>query len=423
MKITEYSKEQLEALERELAAQYEEFAARGLTLDMSRGKPGPNQLDLTNGLLTALDETNLDCEVGDPRNYGALEGIPEIRQLFAELYDIPADSIIVGGNSSLNIMYDSMQRIVNFVTMCHEPWGRVEGRKWICPVPGYDRHFAITELFGFEMINVPLLEDGPDMDMVEELVKDEKVKGIWCVPLYSNPDGTCYSDETVRRLVSMECAAPDFRIFWDNAYGVHHLYEEKKLLNVIDACIEAGHPDRVLYFCSTSKITFPGAGVSIMAACPEAKAEILKLLGVQTIGFDKLNQLRHVRYFGNADGVRAHMKQLAAELIPKFDIVLNTLERELGGTGLLSWKKPAGGYFVAVDTLPGCAKQTVELAAKAGVKLTGAGATYPYKKDPRDSNIRIAPTYPSQEELQEAVDLFCICVKLAGVRKLLQERS
>ncbi|MBQ1331940.1 MAG: aminotransferase class I/II-fold pyridoxal phosphate-dependent enzyme [Lachnospiraceae bacterium] len=422
MKITEYSKEQLEALEKELSAQYGEFAAKGLSLDMSRGKPGPTQLDLTNGLFTAVDETNFTCEIGDPRNYGALEGIPEIRRLFSEVYDIPAENIIVGGNSSLNIMYDSMQRIMAFGTLGSRPWSQVEGRKWICPVPGYDRHFAITELFGFEMIPVPLLEDGPNMDMVEELVKDEKVKGIWCVPLYSNPDGTCYSDETVRRLVSMDCAAEDFRIFWDNAYGIHHLYEEKKLLNVIDACIEAGHPNRVLYFASTSKVTFPGAGVSIMAASREAKAEIMKLMSVQTISFDKINQLRHARFFGNADGVRKHMKDLAAQLIPKFDIVLNTLDRELAGTGLLKWKRPAGGYFVSVDTLPGCAKETVRLAAKAGVKMTGAGATYPYGKDPMDTNIRIAPTYPSTEELQQAMDLFCVCVKLAGVRKLLEEQ-
>ena len=320
------------------------------------------------------------------------------------------------------MMYDSVVRLYIFGTHGHTPWGKLPKIKFLCPSPGYDRHFGICEDLGIEMITIPMLEDGPDMDMVEKLAaEDELIKGIWCVPLYSNPQGICYSDKVVERLASMK-AAPDFRIFWDNAYGVHHIYSEEKVADIFTACEKAGNPDRPFYFFSTSKITFPGAGVALLASSVSNVAEIKKHMSIQTIGPDKLNQLRTIRYLKNAEGVREHMRKLAAELRPKFDIVLNTLQRELAGTGLATWTKPKGGYFIAIDTLDNCAKETVALAKKAGVVLTGAGATFPYKRDPRDRNIRIAPTYPTVDELQKAIELFCVCVKLAGVNKLLESK-
>ena len=388
---------------------------------MSRGKPAGTQLDLTNGVLDALDNYKT-ADGTDARNYGLLDGIPEAKALFSELLNIPKEKLIIGGNSSLNMMYDSVVRLYIFGTHGHTPWGKLPKIKFLCPSPGYDRHFGICEDLGIEMITIPMLEDGPDMDMVEKLAaEDDLVKGIWCVPLYSNPQGICYSDKVVERLASMK-AAPDFRIFWDNAYGVHHIYSEEKVADIFEACEKAGNPDRPIYFFSTSKITFPGAGVALLASSVSNIAEIKKHMSIQTIGPDKLNQLRTIRYLKNAEGVREHMKKLAAELRPKFDIVLNTLQRELGGTGLATWTKPKGGYFIAIDTLDNCAKETVDLAKKAGVVLTGAGATFPYKRDPRDRNIRIAPTYPTVGELQKAIELFCVCVKLAGVNKLLESR-
>lgn len=422
MKITEYGRKELEVLEKELRARYEEFAGLGLKLDMSRGKPSPEQLDQVSGLLDVLDSHDYKTEAGvDTRNYGVLDGIPEMKKIFADLTGIPADQIVVGGNSSLTLMFDAMMRLMVFGTEGKAPWKEQGKLKWLCPSPGYDRHFGVTELMGFEMIPVPMTENGPDMEVVERLVaEDPSVKGIWCVPLYSNPQGICYSDETVDRLASMKTTAEDFRIFWDNAYGVHHIYGETKLKDILTACKEAGNENRVLYFFSTSKITFPGAGVSMIASSPANVAEIRKAMTIQTIGSDKVNQLRHARYFGNADNVKKHMAMMADSLRPKFDMVLNTLEEELGGTGLAFWCNPKGGYFVSVDTLPGCAKRTVALAKEAGVVMTGAGATYPYKKDPEDKNIRIAPTYPSLEELDKAIHLFCLCVKLAGVEKLLE---
>ncbi len=418
---TTLSKEQLQACKAELEEEYAGYVKQNLKLDMSRGKPAGTQLDLTNGVLDALDNYKT-ADGTDARNYGLLDGIPEAKALFSELLNIPKEKLIIGGNSSLNMMYDSVVRLYIFGTHGHTPWDKLPKIKFLCPSPGYDRHFGICEDLGIEMITIPMLEDGPDMDMVEKLAaEDDLVKGIWCVPLYSNPQGICYSDKVVERLASMK-AAPDFRIFWDNAYGVHHIYSEEKVADIFEACEKAGNPDRPIYFFSTSKITFPGAGVALLASSVSNIAEIKKHMSIQTIGPDKLNQLRTIRYLKNAEGVREHMKKLAAELRPKFDIVLNTLQRELGGTGLATWTKPKGGYFIAIDTLDNCAKETVDLAKKAGVVLTGAGATFPYKRDPRDRNIRIAPTYPTVGELQKAIELFCVCVKLAGVNKLLESR-
>ena len=420
--ISKCSRAELQECKAELDRRYAGYVAENLKLDMSRGKPSGSQLDLTNPVLNKL-ENYITCDGIDARNYGGLEGIPEARRLFSDLLGIDVDKIIVGGNSSLNLMYDAMMRLYVFGTGGHTPWRKLPAVKFLCPSPGYDRHFLVCEDLGIEMIPVPMTENGPDMDMVEKLVaEDDAIKGIWCVPLYSNPQGVCYSDETVDRLAAMKTAAPDFRIFWDNAYGVHHIYRECKLKDIFGACEAAGNPNRVLYFFSTSKITFPGAGVALVASSAENLKEIRKHMSVQTIGHDKLNQLRTVRYLKDAEGVRRHMRLLADELRPKFDIVLNTLERELTGTGLACWTKPLGGYFVSVDVPDGCAKAVVALAQQAGVKLTGAGAAFPYKKDPRDRNIRIAPTYPTCEELQKAMELFCVCVKLAGVNKLLESK-
>ncbi len=425
--ITAYTREELQELEKKLAEEYAVWKEKGLSLNMARGKPAAAQLDLSSEMLTGgLDSWKTEDGL-DARNYGVLDGIPECRRLFGDLLGIPADQIIIGGNSSLNMMYDMMARLCLFGTQGEKPWKfwEYEGKpvKFLCPSPGYDRHFAICEALGIEMIPVRLTEDGPDMDEVERLAaSDERIKGIWCVPLHSNPQGVCYSDETVERLALMKTAAADFRIFWDNAYGVHHIYEEVKLKDILEACRKAGNENRVYYFFSTSKITFPGAGVALVASGLGNIAEIKREMSAQTIGHDKLNQLRHVQYFKNAEGVREHMRALAGELRPKFDIVLEKLEEHLDGTGLMTWSRPKGGYFVSVDTLPGCAGETVRLAREAGVTLTGAGATYPYGKDPKDSNIRIAPSFPVPEELEQAMDLFCLCVKLAGVRKLLNEK-
>ncbi len=420
MAVRAYSKVKLLALKEDLEKHYAEYQARNLKLDMSRGKPASTQLDLTNGILFTLSKYITEDGV-DARNYGGLDGIPEAKKLFSGLLNIPMEKIIIGGNSSLNLMYDAIVRFMLFGTGGNTPWTKLDKVKFLCPSPGYDRHFGICEDLGIEMITIPMTKTGPDMDLVEKLVaEDASIKGIWCVPLYSNPQGICYSDETVDRLASMKTAAPDFRIMWDNAYGVHHIYKENKVKDIFAACENAGNPDRVFYFFSTSKITFPGAGVALVASSPNNIAEIKKHMGMQTIGHDKLNELRTVNYLKNPEGVREHMEKLAAELRPKFDIVLQTLDRELSGTGLAEWTIPEGGYFVAIDTIPGAAKATVELAKNAGVKLTNAGATFPYGKDPQDSNIRIAPTYPAYEDLKTAIELFCICVKLAGVNKLLE---
>ncbi len=414
--------ERLRELQKDLEHRYREYCARNLKLDMSRGKPSGSQLDLTNGILDRLDGYMVEGGI-DARNYGCLEGIHEARKLFSDLLGIPRERLMIGGNSSLNMMYDTIVRHWVFGTHGHTPWGRLPKVKFLCPCPGYDRHFAICEDLGIEMIPVPMTENGPDMDLVERLAtSDDAIKGIWCVPLYSNPQGVCYSDETVDRLAAMK-AAPDFRIFWDNAYGVHHIYEERQLKDIFASADAAGNPERVYYFFSTSKITFPGAGVALLATGPENFAELKHHMSIQTIGPDKLNQLRTVRYLKSAEGVREHMRVLARELRPKFDLVLGTLERELGGSGLASWMAPKGGYFISLDTIPGCAKAVIDLAREAGVKLTGPGAAFPLHHDPQDRNIRIAPSYPPLDELKTAIELFCICVKLAGVRRLLAGKT
>ena len=428
-RYADMSKAELETELAAVRARYDEMAARGLSLNMARGKPSTAQLELSLPMLDVLDATaDLAAEDGtDCRNYGVLDGIPEAKRLMAALLDDEPENVIVLGNASLTAMYDAMVRYILFGALGDAPWGQLGEVAWLCPVPGYDRHFAICEALGIRMIPVPMDEHGPDMDEVERLVaEDASIKGIWCVPKYSNPTGITYSDEVVRRLAAMDTAAPDFRIFWDNAYAVHHFSadaaEQDTVLDIATACREAGNPDRYLKFGSTSKITFPGAGVAAVAASPANIAEIKRHMSAQAIGHDKLNQLRHVKYFKDADGIRAHMKKLGEALRPKFDMVLNTLETELGGTGLASWVSPKGGYFVALDTLPGCAKRTVALAKEAGVTMTGAGATWPYGKDPKDSNIRIAPTFPTLDELDKAIHLFCLCVKLAGVEKVLEEK-
>lgn len=419
--FAEMSKEELEQAKEAADKDYEELKSRNLSLDMSRGKPAPSQIDHANGMLKEMTDYHTKSGM-DVRNYGVLDGIPEMKELFSELLDIPAGQLIVGGNASLNLMFDAVMRLFVFGTMGEKPWGRLDEVKFLCPSPGYDRHFTICETLGIKMIPVPMTKEGPDMDMVEELVgSDTSIKGIWCVPKYSNPQGICYSDETVDRLASMKTAAKDFKIFWDNAYGVHPVFEDVKVKNIIDACEEAGTKNRPYYFFSTSKITFPGAGVSLIASSDENIKEIKKVMGAQTIGYDKVNQLRHVQFFKNAEGLRAHMQVLADCMKPKFETVLKYLNRELEGTGLASWEEPKGGYFVSVDVYPGCAKEVVRLAKEAGVVLTGAGATYPYKKDPEDSNLRIAPTYPTVEELEQAMELFCVCVKKAALHKLVKE--
>lgn len=423
----ELSKEELLTLKEELNKEYEEVKAKGLKLDMSRGKPAASQLDMEMEFMDVLNsksvlktEALVDC-----RNYGILDGIPEARKLMGDMLGVPADNVIVCGNASLTIMYDTIARSMMFGVMGGTPWCKLDKVKFLCPVPGYDRHFAITEQFGIEMINVPMTQTGPDMDLVEKLVsEDESIKGIWCVPKYSNPQGITYSDETVKRFAALKPAAKDFRIFWDNAYVIHDLYDDKSdtLLEILGECEKAGNPDMVYEFCSTSKVTFPGGGISAVASSKANLEYFRKTMTIQTIGYDKINQLRHVRYFKDISGMKAHMKKHAAIMRPKFEAVLEVLDRELSGLEIGSWVKPNGGYFISFDALPGCAKEIVGKCKEAGVTLTGAGATYPYKKDPEDSNIRLAPTFPTSEELAMATDLFVLCVKLVSVDKLLEEK-
>ena len=422
----ELSREELEALEEKLQKEYDAFKERGLKLDMSRGKPSKEQLDLSMGMMDVLSSgVNLVGEEGvDCRNYGVLDGLKEAQELLGAISEVSADKIIIYGNSSLNVMYDTVSRAMTHGVMGSTPWCKLDKVKFLCPVPGYDRHFAITEYFGIEMINVPMTPTGPDMDMVEKLVsEDEAIKGIWCVPKYSNPQGISYSDETVRRFAALKPAAKDFRIYWDNAYSVHHLYDDDQdvILEILDECEKAGNPDMVYKFTSTSKISFPGSGIAAIATSKNNIEEIKKQLAIQTIGHDKVNQLRHVLFFKNLDGVVEHMRKHAAILRPKFEAVISTLETELGGLGIGSWVKPKGGYFISFDAMDGCAKAIVAKAKEAGVVMTGAGATYPYGKDPKDSNIRIAPSFPSAEELKLAAELFVLCVKLVSVQKLLGE--
>lgn len=422
----EMSREELLALKEQLEAAYEEEKGKGLKLDMSRGKPGFSQLDLS---LPMMDVINSDSDMrtmlgNDTRNYGDLDGIGECRRLMADMMSVAKDNVVVCGNSSLNIMYDTVSTSMTHGVNGSTPWCKLDKVKFLCPVPGYDRHFRITEFFGIEMIAIPMDENGPDMDMVEQYVNnDSAVKGIWCVPKYSNPTGISYSDEVVKRFANLKPAAEDFRIYWDNAYCIHHLYEDKQdeILNILEECEKAGNPDMVYIFASTSKVTFPGSGVAAIASSLENVKFIERQMTVQTIGHDKINQLRHARYFKDIEGMKAHMKKHADLMRPKFEAVLAVLEEELGGLGIGTWNKPNGGYFISFDAMEGCAKAIVAKCKEAGVVLTGAGATYPYGKDPKDSNIRIAPSFPTPEEMAMATNLFVLCVKLVSVEKLLNE--
>ncbi|SEF51681.1 Alanine-glyoxylate amino-transferase [Butyrivibrio sp. Su6] len=425
-KYSEMTKQELMQEKEALKAQYKKYQGMGLNLNMARGKPCREQLDLSMGMMDTLNsDADLSCEDGtDCRNYGVLDGIHEAKVLIGAMMENKPENIIIYGNSSLNVMYDTVSRAYTHGIMGNTPWCKLDKVKFLCPVPGYDRHFAITEYFGIEMIPVQMTPTGPDMDEVERLVKDdESIKGIWCVPKYSNPQGYSYSDETVRRFARLRPAARDFRIFWDNAYGVHHLYDGSQdyLIEILEECKKAGSPDLVYKFSSTSKITFPGSGIAAIATSLNNLEEIKAQLNYQTIGHDKVNQLRHVRFFGDLAGIKAHMKKHAAIIRPKFEAVLETLERDLEPVGIGSWTKPKGGYFISFDAPDGCAKAIVDKAKKAGVTMTKAGATYPYGKDPHDSNIRIAPTFPSLTDLKLAMDIFTVCVRLVAIDKLLEE--
>ena len=405
-KYSELSKTELVELEQKLFLQYEDMKARGLSLNMARGLPSAEQLDMEADFFGILypDSTFISEEGKDCRNYGELTGIHEARVLMGDMMEIPSENVIVFGNSSLNVMYDTVSRAYTHGIMGNTPWCKLDKIKWLCPVPGYDRHFGITEYFGFEMIPVPTSPTGPDMDMIERLVaSDPAIKGIWCVPKYSNPTGYSYSDETVRRFARLKPAAPDFRIFWDNAYGMHHLYDDKQdyLIEILAECKRAGNPDLVYKFASTSKITFPGSGIAAMATSPNNMEDILSTLKHQTIGHDKVNQLRHVRFFKDIHGMTEHMRKHAAILRPKFEMVESILDKELSGLDIGTWTKPLGGYFISFDTMEGCAKSVVSHCKKAGVAMTAAGATWPYGKDPHDTNIRIAPSYPPLEDLKK----------------------
>ena len=427
MGYLDLSKQELEKEYGNLVKRFEEIKGMGLNLNMARGKPGKEQLDLSLPMLDTINsksdfigEDKMDC-----RNYGLLNGITECRKLFADILGVDAENVIVGGSSSLNMMFDTISCFMTApaVEGC-KPWYEVKNRKFLCPVPGYDRHFKITEHFGIEMINIPMTQDGPDMDLVAQYVEnDPSVKGIWCVPKYSNPQGITYSDETVHRFATLNPAAEDFRIFWDNAYGIHHLYEDKQdyLIEILMECKKEGHPDMVYKFGSTSKISFPGSGIAAIAASDNNLKEIRQMMSIQTIGHDKLNQLRHVRYFKDIHGMVEHMKKHADILRPKFETVLNVLETELGGLEIGSWIAPRGGYFISFDSMEGCAKAIVAKAKEAGLIMTGAGATFPYGKDPKDSNIRIAPSFPTPEELAVAAQVFVLSVKLVSIDKLLSE--
>ncbi len=423
----EYSVEQLRSLQAELSQQYSDAKSADLKLDLTRGKPCREQLDLSNELSTVLSDHNYISVDGiDVRNYGCPEGLAEMRALFAELLGTDRQNIIAAGNSSLNLMYDTLARAMLFaVPGADRPWSKAEKIRFICPVPGYDRHFFLTASFGIEMINVPMLPTGPDMDQVEALVaSDPSIKGMWLVPVYSNPDGITTSPETCRRLAAMKTAAPDFRLFWDNAYFVHHLYPENKesVPDIIDLCAENGHPDRVFEFASASKITFAGAGVACLASSQNNLAWVRRHMAIQSIGPDKVNQLRHVRFLKNKAGVEAIMAKHALILRPKFETALKILDQQLNGTGTCCFNHPRGGYFISLFVTPGTANEVVKLAAEAGVQLTPAGNPYPYGKDPENSNIRLAPSFPSISELETAVKVLCTCIKLAAVNKLLMEK-
>lgn len=423
----EMSKEELYEIKEGLEKEYAKYKGMGLSLNMARGKPSAAQLDLSMPMLDVLgsDSDMVASDGADCRNYGGLDGIPEAKQLIADMVGSKPENVIVYGNASLNIMYDAVSRSFTHGVMGNTPWCKLDKVKFLCPVPGYDRHFAITEFFGVEMVPVPMTENGPDMDMVESLVNsDETVKGIWCVPKYSNPQGIVYSDETVRRFAALKPAAADFRIYWDNAYAVHHLYDEDQaeILDIISECEKAGNPDMVYEFCSTSKISFSGAGIAGLVTSQANIKDVLKQMTVQTIGHDKVNQLRHVRFFKDKAGIMAHMKKHADIMRPKFEMVENTLEQELGGLGIGSWLCPKGGYFISFEAMEGCAKNIVAKAKEAGVTMTPAGAPFPYGNDPKDSVIRIAPSLPEADELEMATKIFVVCVKLASIEKIVDNK-
>lgn len=420
MRFSDFTKEQLsDTLARE-RARYDQYRNMGLKLDISRGKPSTAQLDLSQGLFDVFNSKSVLKGVQDYRNYGCGDGIPEMKAIFAELAGVEASELIVAGNSSLNLMYDTLQRAMQFGVLGGVPFNRQGKIKWLCPVPGYDRHFAVTELFGIELVNVPMLATGPDMDAVESLVENDPcVKGVWCVPKYSNPQGITYSDETVKRFANLKPAAKDFRIYWDNAYMVHRIADEDEYLsNIMEEAKKSGNEDIVYLFGSTSKITFAGGGVAFIGASAANIASLKKLMNIQTIGPDKINQFAHAQYFKNAEGIRAHMQKHAALIRPKFQKVLEILEEELGGTGIAEWLNPNGGYFISCDLIEGTANRTVSLAKEAGVIFTPAGSTFPYMKDPKDSNVRLAPTLPPVEELETAMRVFCVSAKIAAAEKL-----
>ena len=424
----EMTREELQELKQELRTAYKQYQSRNLSLNMARGKPGEDQLDLSMGMMDVLDSDSelRSLEGADCRNYGVPDGIPEARKLMAGVLDVPEDHLIIYGNSSLNIMYDQISRSYTHGVMGNTPWCRLDRVKFLCVVPGYDRHFRITQFFGIENVPVPMLPTGPDMDLVEKLVAgDESIKGIWCVPKYSNPTGNSYSDETVRRFARLKPAAKDFRIYWDNAYTVHHLYDHDRdtIIEILAECRRCGNPDLVYEFASTSKITFPGSGIACLAASPDNLEDIRKQMRVQTIGHDKINQLRHARYFKDTHGIEEHMKKHVDILRPKFEAVREILEEELGGLGIAGWTNPKGGYFISFDTMEGCAKKVVRECGMAGVVLTPAGATFPGGNDPHDSNIRIAPSLPPIEDLKTAARLLALCTKMAAVEKLLGEEA
>ena len=422
----EMSKQELASLKEQLEALYKEYQGKNLSLNMARGKPCKEQLDLSLPMMDVLNSSSdYMTSDGDVRNYGVLTGIQEAKELMGAMMDSPAENIVMYGNASLTLMFDTVSRSWTHGVCGSTPWCRLDKVKFLCPVPGYDRHFAITEYFGIEMINIPMTGEGPDMDLVEKYVNnDESVKGIWCVPLYANPSGESYSDETVRRFANLKPAAKDFRIYWDNAYCVHHLHPDHPdhVLDILSECEKAGNPDMVYKFGSTSKISFPGSGISAIATSKANIDALKKQMNVQMISHDKINQLRHVRYFKNLDGIKEQMRKHADIMRPKFELVLETLERELGGLGIGTWTKPLGGYFISFDSMEGCAKAIYNKCKEAGVTLTTVGATYPYKKDPHDTNIRIAPSYPTLEELKITAELFTLCVKLASVEKLLETK-
>jgi len=426
MYLSQMNKDQLISFKNETEALYNDFKAQGLCLNMSRGNPCTEQLDLSVDMLRVFDDGSFASENGiDVRNYGMLDGIPEAKKLFSDMIGVNTDEILIFGNSSLNAMFWTVQCAFNKGILGNKPWSQCGKIKFLCPVPGYDRHFKVTEFFGVEMINVPMTPTGPDMDMIEKLVaEDASIKGIWCVPQYSNPDGICYSDETVKRFAALKPAAKDFRIFWDNAYCIHHLTDSPKLiLNILDEAKKVGNENIVYIYGSTSKVTFPGAGVAVMGGSKENIDELRKYLGISIISYDKMNQLRHVKFFGTFENMCAHMKKHMAIIAPKFQIVCKALENNIAPLGIGSWTEPKGGYFISFNALPGCAKRIVQLCAEAGVTLTGAGATFPYGVDPEDKNIRLAPTFPPVEDLKKAAELFVICVKLASAEKLLAEMN